>query len=88
MAKFDVQGRAASMSGPASQLAQVTPDDAADLPDGPCRGLFVGVAGALSVTDMAGATVALTSAACQYHPLRVARVNATGTTAGGIVALY
>lgn len=81
-------GRAASMTGPASGFAAVTPDDHADLPQGLTRGLHVGAAGALTVRSVSGDVVVFTSAAGQYHPLRVIRVHATGTTAGDIVALY
>ena len=80
--------RAASYTSPAERLAPVTPNDAADLPDGLCRGLFVGVAGAVAVLDRFGTRVELISLGGQYHPVRVRRVLAAGTDAGGIVALY
>jgi hypothetical protein len=81
-------GRAAPMNGPATGMAAVTPNDAADLPDGVARSLFVGAAGALRLADPAGRIVTLTSGAAQYHPVMVARIFAEGTTATGIVALY
>jgi hypothetical protein len=81
-------GRAAATNGPAGRMAQVTPSDTGDLPDGVTRGLYVSGAGVLRVDDLSGATVEFVSSASQYHPLRVRRVRAEGTTATGILALY
>ena len=75
-------------NGPASKYAAVTPDDGADLAAGPCRALYVGVAGAVRLISPDGDDVTLQSGAGQYHPLRAARVMATGTDASGLVALY
>lgn len=80
--------RAASITGPIERLDPVTPNDAADLPLGLTRALFVGVGGNVAVVDLHGTVVTLASADSQYHPLRVARVLASGTTATGVVALY
>lgn len=88
MAKDIFSGRAGSVTGPAERLAPVAPDDGADLPFGLTRSIYVGGAGALSVVDRHGQTVDIVSAAGQYHPIRVARVRATGTTATGVIALY
>lgn len=88
MTKTHFTGRAASAVGPATGLSPVTPSDTADLPDGATRSLFVGTAGSVAVLDMQGNPATLTSGPSQYHPVRVQRVLATGTTATGIVALY
>lgn len=80
--------RAASQVGSIRRLLPVAPDDAATLPGGVTRGLFVGVEGAVAVVDAHGNAAIFQSAASQYHPLCVAQVRAAGTTAGGIVALY
>lgn len=80
--------RAASSNGPASRIAPVVPNDAADLPEGLTRGLFVGSAGSVSIIDETGAVAELLSGDSQYHPLRVRRVRASGTTAVAILALY
>ena len=88
MANPDFPGRAASPIGPARALVAVTPNDAADLPNGLTRSFFVGEAGLVAVIDAAGNTAVLSSAAHQYHPVQIRRVLATGTTAAGIVALY
>lgn len=80
--------RAAPAAGSASALRAVTPDDGADLPDGAARGLFVGEAGDVRITDGTGVVNRIVSGAAQYHPVQVARVHASGTTAGAILALY
>lgn len=74
--------------GPATRFAPVQPNDAVDLPGGRVRALFVGIGGALRIRGADGVEVTLMSADSQYHPVRVARVLAAGTTAGDIVALY
>lgn len=81
-------GRAASQTGPAERFAPVTPDDAADLPGGAARCLFVGGEGAVAVRGADGVEAVFQSAARQYHPIRAIRVLAAGTTATGIIALY
>lgn len=80
--------RASSQSAPASSFSAVIPSDVADLPRGVTRAIFVGEAGVVAVRDSDGNTVEFLSGASQYHPLRVARVMATATTAGSIIALY
>jgi hypothetical protein len=80
--------RVQSQTGPAYRVAAVTPDDAADLPGGPARSLFVGVGGVVALVDGEGNAVELVSADSQYHPIYVSRVRAAGTTAGSILALY
>lgn len=77
--------QAASLEAPLSRLVAVTPDDAADLP-AVSRGVYVGTGGDLRVTTVGGDTVTLANVQAGWHPIRVARVLATGTTAGGIVA--
>lgn len=81
-------GRAASPIGPARRLHPVTPADGQDLPNGLCRSLFVGQAGTLTIVDSVGTTVTIASLDGQYHPVCARRVLSTGTTAGGILALY
>lgn len=88
MSGISFTGRAASGVGPATALRPVSPDDLADLPDGPARSLFVGGAGLVAVEDASGARAVIDSAAHQYHPVQIRRVLATGTTATGLLALY
>jgi hypothetical protein len=69
----------------------VTPSDTVNItfPSGVTfsKGVYVGTSGDLSVV-MADGTTATYKAATGLLPLAVVRVNATGTTAGDIVAVY
>jgi len=78
----------AGLDSPASRIAPVTPSDDTDLPDGVCRALLVGAAGAATVIDATGAERAAVPLQAGYNPLRVARVMATGLAASDIWALY
>jgi hypothetical protein len=88
MSTSDFDTRAKSYVGPAEKFAAVTPSDTADLPGGLTRGVFVGGSGAFVAVDLLGNATTFQSGDAQYHPLRVMRVRATGTTATSIVALY
>jgi hypothetical protein len=79
-------GYSNGLGSPAAQAATVTPNDAADLPTA-SRALYVGTAGNLVIVTVGGSTVTLVGAS-GWMPVRVARVLATGTTAGDIVALW
>lgn len=73
-------------SGPASKAVAVAPSDSTNL-NYECRSLYVGVSG--DVTAVVGGTAVLFKAApVGVLPIRCTRVNATGTTATNIVALY
>jgi len=72
----------------AQRTVPVTPDDLLPLPDGPCRALFVGGEGTVTITDGANVVSVVVSAGSQYHPMVVQKVHATGTTATAILALY
>ena len=76
------------LAGPASDAKSVAPNDGADLPDGPCRALYLGTAGNLKVTMLDGTAIDLPNHPAGYASLRVKRVWATGTTAADIRALY
>lgn len=70
-------------------LKAVTPNDSTNLPDGVASAVYVGVSGDLKVTTAAGDVVILVSlAAGVFHPVPVARVWSTGTTATSVVAGY
>jgi hypothetical protein len=73
-------------TAPASDAFAVTPNDSTDLTF-IARSLFFGGAGTVSVITLEGTTVSFTIPAGFILPLEVSRVNATGTTATGIVAL-
>lgn len=83
----DYAGLSAALTSPLIGAEEVTPNDAADLTH-VSRGIWIGTAGDLRVTMKSGQTVTYPSLAAGWHPLRVSRVLATGTTASGIVAAW
>lgn len=70
----------------------VTPNDSTDLPEGPCRALWIVGTGTLRITNRAGRVVNYAAAelklAPDIFPFGAKRVHSTGTTATGIRALY
>ena len=67
----------------------VTPSDSTDLTYSTCRAIYVGGDGNISLVDGAGTTVTFTGVtAGSILPVQTARINATGTTATSLVALY
>lgn len=50
--------------------------------------IMVGAAGTVTLVFQSGLTVQVTAVAGQILPVAVKRVNATGTAATGLVALY
>lgn len=73
---------------PAANAAAVTPSDSDDLAYG-CRSLFVGGSGDVAVVFPNGEPVMFTGVlAGTVLPVQARRVNATGTTAANIVALF
>ena len=79
------QGRAPDLgSSIFSGVFAITPGSALPIPT---RGLIVGVAGNLSITDMFGVTSVIPVVA-GWIPLRVAAVNSSGTTATGLFGLF
>jgi hypothetical protein len=73
---------------PAKQGAVITPSDTTNFSFGFTRGLYVGGAGNISAEMANGTVVFFNVVAGSVLPLRVTRVNATGTTASNIVGLY
>lgn len=77
----------------AQRSVAVTPSDATNFPDGVCQGLWIGVGGTINYipydpSKAAGGTAVATTVPAGLFPVQAKRVNATGTTATGIVALY
>ena len=67
----------------------VTPSDSTDLTYSTCRAIYVGGDGDISLVDGNGATIVFTGVtAGSILPVQTARINATGTTATSIIALY
>ena len=80
-------GRAAPVSGPATDIVPVTPDDAADLPKAAIA-LYVEGAGTVAIDTVTGSATRMVAATdCMLLPVSVRRVRATGTTATGVHAL-
>ena len=80
---------------PAVAAYAVTPSDTVDLVNGACRALYIGVTGDVSIqTPQTGqngntsAAVILKACPVGTLPIGCSRVNATGTTAASLVALY
>jgi hypothetical protein len=86
MAAADSYGRDITQVGPARNAAAVVLDvDFANV----SRGIMVGVSGNVSV-NMSGTGTAIIFAmtAGNIYPIAVNKVNTTGTTATGIVAIW
>jgi hypothetical protein len=67
----------------------VTPSDSTDLTYSTCRAIYVGGDGDISLVDGNAATIVFTGVtAGSILPVQTARINATGTTATSIIALY
>lgn len=76
------------VDAPGASAKEVTPNDNADLPDGPCRAIHVRTAGIVRVTLVRDSTSVLLNLPVGTHPYRVKRVHAADLTASGIVAIY
>lgn len=81
-------GRSKDISA-AYDARTVTPSDTVLQPDGVCRALYVGVSGNITALMANGGTpVLFSNVPVGIFPIQVQRVNATGTTATNIVALF
>jgi hypothetical protein len=81
-------GLPSNLTAPARDGASVTPSDSTNLSVVP-RALYVGLTGNVSAVLLGGQSISFQGVqAGTVLPVRVTRVNATGTTAGGIVALW
>lgn len=75
-------------SAPARSWQAVTPSDVTGLPAG-CRGIYIGGDGDVSLLGAGGTSVTFVGlTAGTFMPCGPVRVNAAGTTATNIVALY
>lgn len=78
-----------ALSAPAGDYKPVTPSNSVNLPAGECRGLWIGGAGDITVVSQYGSVATFKAVpAGTVVPIFAVRVNATGTTATDIVALY
>lgn len=76
-----------SATNPARQLRAITPSDTENIPF-VAKGIFVGTGGTISILAVGDTeAVTLTVQDGAILPIRARRINATGTTATGLVAL-
>lgn len=74
---------------PGGACLEVTPADGADLANAPCRALYVGGAGDVTIHDIDGNTITFAGVpAGTVLPVKAMRVMATDTDATDIVAIY
>ena len=78
---------ATGLSDPVENATAVTPDDTNNLAV-TTRALFVGTGGSLRVTLVSGDIVTFPNMGAGWHPVRVIRVWATGTSAADIVGCF
>jgi len=73
---------------PGNDLATVTPSDSTNLAQ-PARGLIITVAGTIALVTPQDTVVTLPAAMAVgvIHSIRFKRINATGTTATGLIAV-
>jgi len=79
------ENRAPSLTGPATDIAPVTPNDGSDLAT-TAIALYVESAGTVSFVTVSGATRTVSVGDQSILPVGASRVLATGTTASGIHA--
>ncbi len=77
-----------SLTAPARDASVIVPSDAIDLPTLP-RAIYVGQTGNVSLRLAGGQSVIFLNAqAGSFLPIRAKGVNATATTAAGLIALW
>ena len=77
----------AHVGNPGFNAAAITPSDTVNL-GSPTRSIYVGVTGNLTVLMYGGQVVTFNNVPVGIFPIQVLRVNATGTTATNLVALW
>jgi hypothetical protein len=76
-----------TLGDPVADAQEITPSDSAELTH-VTRALYVGVAGDVRVTLAGGTLVTFGAMTSGWHPIRVAQVHATGTTATHLVGCW
>lgn len=82
----DFKNRVSGLDSPGYSGANLAPDDNSDLAK-VTRALWIGGAGDLSVILASGDAVTFNNAS-SWMPLRIKKLNATGTTASDIVGVW
>lgn len=80
------ENRVSSLSGPATDIVPVVPNDGAELSE-VAIALYVEIGGTVSVVTVRGNTRSIVVSDQSILPVGVRQVNATGTTATGIHAM-
>ena len=80
------ENRTSSLTGPATDLLPVTPDDVNDLSE-VAIALYVETGGLISLVTARNGVRSISVADNSILPVGTRRVNATGTTASGIHAM-
>jgi len=80
------ENRTSSLSGPATDIIPVTPDDVTDMTD-VAVALYVETGGIVSLLTVRGGSRSVSVADNSILPVGTRRVNVTGTTAAGIHAM-
>ncbi len=80
------ENRTSSLSGPATDLVPVVPDDVTEMTD-VAIAIYVETGGQLSLLTARNGNRTISVADQSILPVGVRRVNATGTTATGIHAM-
>ena len=80
------ENRSVALSGPATDIVPVTPDDTTDLAD-VAVALYVETGGTVALVSVRGGSRSVTVGGNSILPVGTRRVLATGTTASGIHAL-
>lgn len=77
-----------TLTSPAREAAAIMPNDTTDLPSLP-RAIYVGQTGDVSARFPGGQSAVFGNVqAGSFLPIRALGINATGTTAAGLVALW
>lgn len=77
---------APTISSPAQSYFPISPSDSVNILGG-FRSLYIGTTGDIVIVDQNGNSCSFTSVPVGILPVQGSRVNATGTSAGGIVGL-
>lgn len=75
------------LESPLANAVVITPNDTTDLAK-ITRALHLGTGGSIRVTMKSGQVVTFPDLGAGWHPLRVVRVHASGTTAMGLVGAW
>ena len=77
-----------SFEGSAYDAVAVTPHDSTNFAEGTAKALYVGTSGNITLITAAGKTALFANVPIGFFPVQCSRVNATGTAATDILALY